>query len=192
MKRKIEKIVFFSWRGSIFSLDFTEYFLGNIVIEKCDTETFLKDFSINFISNEMHRISKNSVYAQKIGFLKDFCEDSLKVSYHDYFSFFLIFFHKKKLSSFLLSKILFDCVDLEYFCVSKNYRKKTISTKTFLIFEYVCKLFSNQSIRKVFLEVSVENKVALFFYKKMSFRENRIRKKYYQNGEDAIVMEKTL
>lgn len=47
-------------------------------------------------------------------------------------------------------------------------------------------------IKRVTLEVRRSNKKGLNFYKKHNFKEISVRKHYYKNGEDAIVMMKEL
>lgn len=47
-------------------------------------------------------------------------------------------------------------------------------------------------IKRVTLEVRRSNQKGLNFYKKHNFKEISVRKHYYKNGEDAIVMMKEL
>jgi len=44
----------------------------------------------------------------------------------------------------------------------------------------------------VFLEVRVGNQAALALYRRLGFRETGRRKAYYENGDDALLMEYTL
>ncbi len=44
--------------------------------------------------------------------------------------------------------------------------------------------------KPLFLEVRISNKPALDLYKKLGFKQIYVRKRYYPDGEDAIVMEK--
>ncbi len=44
------------------------------------------------------------------------------------------------------------------------------------------------SVRKVFLEVRVSNSKARGLYVKLGFEDVAVRKKYYSDGEDAVVM----
>jgi [ribosomal protein S18]-alanine N-acetyltransferase len=47
-------------------------------------------------------------------------------------------------------------------------------------------------VRLVFLEVRVGNQAAIGLYSRLGFRESGRRKHYYENGEDALLMEYTL
>ena len=74
-----------------------------------------------------------------------------------------------------------DNTEILNFCVYPEYRKKGIGT---LLFNEVEKI----SVGMLSLEVRVSNSNAIDFYSKRGFREVFIRKGYYSNGEDAILM----
>lgn len=89
--------------------------------------------------------------------------------------------------------LLFRCVFLEceiiHVVVDKNFRKRGLGNDIFeVFFEELRKI----NIKKIFLEVGIENKNALNLYRKLEFQVCGTRKKYYRNSEDAIVMEKIL
>ena len=46
--------------------------------------------------------------------------------------------------------------------------------------------------RRVFLEVRATNEAALGLYRSRGFEKNRLRKRYYADGEDALEMKKEL
>ena len=74
--------------------------------------------------------------------------------------------------------------------VSPEYQSKGIATK---LLEYVHNLVIKKGGFVVFLEVRPSNKKALSLYKKMGYKVEGIRKRYYNDtGEDAIIMEKRL
>ena len=49
-----------------------------------------------------------------------------------------------------------------------------------------------KNVNELFLEVRVSNTPARSLYKKMGFEEVGVRKKYYEDTEDAIVMLKEI
>ena len=49
-----------------------------------------------------------------------------------------------------------------------------------------------KKVENIFLEVRVSNYGARALYEKLGFKEIGIRKNYYENAEDAIVMKKVL
>ena len=69
--------------------------------------------------------------------------------------------------------------------VKKDFRGKKISS--YMLNETIqyCK---NHEINAINLEVNIQNSIAINFYKKYNFKEVGLRKKYYDNTYDAILM----
>ena len=74
-----------------------------------------------------------------------------------------------------------DITEILNFCVEKEYQKQGIGN---LLYNEVLKI-SNGIIS---LEVRVSNLNAINFYEKRGFKRVAIRRGYYSNGEDAILM----
>ena len=74
-----------------------------------------------------------------------------------------------------------DNTEILNFCVEPEYRKQGIGSK---LFQEVEKVTSGD----ISLEVRVSNTNAINFYTKRGFKKVAIRKGYYSNGEDAILM----
>lgn len=54
-------------------------------------------------------------------------------------------------------------------------------------------LLKNEGIRRITLEVRVSNEAALRLYRQQGYREQGVRRRYYQdNGEDAYIMWKQM
>lgn len=75
------------------------------------------------------------------------------------------------------------------FLIDENYQHQGYGTK---LFNFMMQKASNEGIKKVTLEVRVSNTSGRSFYVKQKFKEIFVRKNYYKNGEDAIVMLKEL
>jgi len=58
-----------------------------------------------------------------------------------------------------------------------------------MLMEYCCDELAKQGIENFFLEVRESNIAAISLYKKMGFEKIAERKKYYANGEAAVIME---
>lgn len=58
-----------------------------------------------------------------------------------------------------------------------------------MLMEHCCNELAKQGIEKFFLEVRESNAAAISLYKKMGFKKIAERKKYYANGEAAVIME---
>lgn len=80
-------------------------------------------------------------------------------------------------------------VDILNVAVSKDYRRRKIGETliTKLVAHYMI-----QGAEKIFLEVRKSNEIAQNLYKKFGFTQIAVRKKYYENTEDAIIMQKLL
>lgn len=89
----------------------------------------------------------------------------------------------KVLCAYLIIHIS-DKIDIEKIYVDPNYRKQNIGTK---LLNEIDKLNLN---RKIILEVNENNTTAINFYKKNGFKQISIRKNYYKNGDNAIILEK--
>ena len=81
------------------------------------------------------------------------------------------------------------CADIIDVAVHNDFRRQGIGEKLLIEMLYECK---KQSVFEVNLEVRKSNAPAIRLYKKLGFVENGIRKKYYQNTEDALLMQKLL
>ena len=86
-------------------------------------------------------------------------------------------------------KIILDEADIMNIVVKKHHRKKGIAS---LIMENLIKMAQNLDLKKLRLEVNQKNIAAINLYKKFKFEEVGIRKKYYNNTDDAILMEKII
>jgi len=84
----------------------------------------------------------------------------------------------------------FDGITIEIlnFCVYKSYQGKGIGTK--LLNYLLNNLYKRGAINSI-LEVRESNNNAINLYTKFGFKNINIRKNYYSNGENAIVMQKT-
>lgn len=73
--------------------------------------------------------------------------------------------------------------------VSKFHRGQGIGSQLLL---HLINLLKSKSCSRVFLEVRISNYSAKAFYKKHGFQEAELRRRYYEDGEDAAVMSLTL
>ena len=83
--------------------------------------------------------------------------------------------------------VAMDEADLESIFVLENYRHQKIAT---LLFDNMQNLLLSKGIKKIFLEVRKSNTPAKTFYLKSGFSEISVRKKYYPDGEDALILVK--
>ena len=73
--------------------------------------------------------------------------------------------------------------------VDKDYRNKGIGSK---LLKRLLLIFSLKGINEVELEVRVSNSNAIKFYEKRGFKKKERMRGYYEDGEDAYIMVKSL
>ncbi len=75
------------------------------------------------------------------------------------------------------------------FAIHPDYRRQGFGRK---LIQYVLNSIMNQGCHEVLLEVRVSNFPAQNLYCSLGFTSIGIRKKYYSDGEDAIIMKKII
>ena len=71
----------------------------------------------------------------------------------------------------------------------KSFENKGIATKLLTFLEEYAQ---NEGVFQLWLEVRQHNENAITFYKNMGFKLDYVRKNYYANGDNALVMSKSL
>ena len=86
-------------------------------------------------------------------------------------------------------RIILDEAHLMNIVVKKEKRGKKIGK---LLLENLIKISKDVKAKSITLEVNMKNEVAINLYKKFEFNEVGIRKKYYNNVDDALIMTKVI
>ncbi len=73
--------------------------------------------------------------------------------------------------------------------VKKEFQNLGIGSK---LMDFIIKNLKIENFKSIILEARVSNLAAISLYKKFGFKEVRIKKKFYPDGEDAIFMQKEL
>ncbi len=73
--------------------------------------------------------------------------------------------------------------------VDEKYRRKGVGSR---LVETAMKIFKKYNINKIKLEVRVKNSGARKFYRDMGFSEKEVLKNYYEDFEDAVLVDKRL
>ncbi|MDO8734125.1 MAG: ribosomal protein S18-alanine N-acetyltransferase [Elusimicrobiota bacterium] len=73
--------------------------------------------------------------------------------------------------------------------VKEKFRRKGLGSG---LMKYIMDISYAMKIKKMFLEVRANNYPAFKLYEKFGFKKIGVRKKYYSNSDDAVVMAKTL
>jgi ribosomal-protein-alanine N-acetyltransferase len=91
----------------------------------------------------------------------------------------------QKVVGFIVFTIMYEKVEIIDVAVLNEYQRQQIGTKLMNACLSECNKNNCDSIT---LEVRCNNYSAILFYKKFGFREISVRKSYYHDGEDALVM----
>ncbi len=82
-----------------------------------------------------------------------------------------------------------DTADVQIVFVVPKFRRRGVGQKLLLGAE---KELKDSAVKKIFLEVRESNAAAIGLYGKIGFKQISVRKKYYADGEDALVMLKEI
>ena len=69
--------------------------------------------------------------------------------------------------------------------IDDSFKRKGIAT---ILFNEAKKELIDKGVTSIYLEVSSTNISAIEFYKKLGFLTESVRKSYYNNGDDALIM----
>lgn len=83
--------------------------------------------------------------------------------------------------------IMFDNIDITKVSIRKELQGKGLSN---ILMQDLFSRTSNLDINTITLEVRVSNNKAINLYKKYGFKEISVRKKYYSDLEDALILQK--
>ena len=101
---------------------------------------------------------------------------------------FLLLSNKNTIGAIIFIEI-FPEIEILDFAVVPSHQNKNFGSN---LLEELILYAKEKKIKKVFLEVNHKNNKALHIYKKFDFHEVGIRKKYYNNQDNAILMEKII
>ena len=96
--------------------------------------------------------------------------------------------YDKEIIGYISFSYIFD-IEIESVLVKSSYQRQGIGT---LLLNYIFKFAKENKINNVFLEVRKPNIGAISLYRKLGFSNISIRKKYYENAEDALILKKEI
>lgn len=100
----------------------------------------------------------------------------------------LMAIYKEEIVGYISFSYIFD-IEIESVIVKSSYQRQGIGT---LLLNYIFKFAKEHKISNVFLEVRKSNIGAISLYRKLGFSNISIRKKYYENSEDALILKKEI
>lgn len=188
---KNECLVIYKWRDLFYKVNIEDNFqfqnFKNVITQKEEVNFILPFFEL---PNLMYTLSKDDRYAPSLSSLSSFMNKALNYDNNEYFNAFFLFLINGKLIAYLNVTISFDLSEIDYIYICKENRKKGISSFLLNIYFNQLTLSNPWVIKRVLLEVGINNIEAIQLYKKLSFKKIATRKNYYKNNEDALIMEK--
>jgi len=92
---------------------------------------------------------------------------------------------EKKVIGFITFSIIYEKAEIIDLAVKEDFQRKHIGSD---LLNAVIKECVSHKCESLTLEVRTTNQSAISLYKKHGFREISMRKSYYHDGEDALVM----
>ena len=95
-----------------------------------------------------------------------------------------------RIIAYIFSRIYIDFIEIERVGVIKSERRNKVGEKLMKELENIAYV---KNKRKITLEVAENNFSAINFYKKLFYKKDGVRKKYYKfNNQNALLMSKEL
>lgn len=148
---------------------------------------------------EKNRVNKNDVTISKMQLIDlEKIKQNLKTDYDDFWnvdtiyeelnssnSIYIVAKNEEKILGFAGIKIILDEAELMNIVTKKDARNLGIATE---MMKEIINLCKENNIKKINLEVNTKNSVAIKLYKNYNFTEVGLRKKYYNNTDDALLL----
>lgn len=108
--------------------------------------------------------------------------DELNTLTREYYGFLI----DNKIIAYIGLDIVFENCDIIRVAVHKNFQNKGIAKKLLI---YIFEILKQRDVVKIMLEVSSINEYAIKLYESVGFNKIFERKKYYEDGSDALIYE---
>ncbi len=104
-------------------------------------------------------------------------------------AYYFVAVHENKIVGFVGLWIIFQEAQITTIAVHPNYRGRKVGEK---LLDFIIDYCQRNLVKNIILEVRVSNTIAQNLYYKKGFKKVGVRKWYYKDGEDALVMVKKL
>lgn len=129
------------------------------------------------------------VALQKLCFADGWNENMMRSAFKGGRYFGYCVYNDKRLCAFIAGTFGYDDCDIEGITVLPEYRRRGIARN---LVELIIAKAESRNLSAVFLEVRESNTPARRLYAQSGFTEISVRKKYYADGESAVVMKKEI
>ena len=146
--------------------------------------TTVLDAKISAELSQICRQTKTAAAWSEADFLNEYSQTCSKI-----FVLADIQNNQKITLGFCACRFVFENAEITNFALSPKYQRKHLGSE---LFNYALDFLRNSGVKDVTLEVSSANIAAQKFYKKFNFVCVSIRKKFYNMGEDALLLKLNL
>lgn len=116
-------------------------------------------------------------------------EKMLEMAVKSTIAYYYVYEEKNKILGYLSTMFDGEIIEILNFCVDKEYQHQGIGTK---LLSYALDSLKEKGAKSSILEVRESNINAINLYKKLGYLKINVRKEYYDNGENALVLEKKI
>ncbi|AOW47422.1 ribosomal-protein-alanine N-acetyltransferase [Acetobacter ascendens] len=88
-------------------------------------------------------------------------------------------------AGFIILRSVVDEAEILTVCILPEYRKRGLAQR---LLAWCAQVAQHKGAQTLFLEVSINNQSARTLYEKQGFKKLGLRKKYYEDGSDALVL----
>lgn len=141
------------------------------------------------IEKKLSVLDIESILNLENGFLDGWNYNQLKSAFDSGRFFVIGMIDNDILIGFVSFSIAIDQADIETVFVKGDYRRQGIAKA---LIESAQNQMQENGVKKVFLEVREGNLPARSLYSSLGFSDISVRKKYYPDGENAVIMAKEL
>ncbi len=114
-------------------------------------------------------------------------KDMLKNELDNPFSYIFVYTVENNIVGYISYSFDGDIAEMLNFCVDTNMQGQGIGKE---LLEYTFNIFKDLSANSSILEVRESNYKAISLYNKFGYKKISVRKAYYSNGENALVLQK--
>ena len=113
-------------------------------------------------------------------------EKMLDMAIRSPLAYYYCYVENNKLLGYISTMFDGEIVEILNFCVDKEYQHQGIGKK---LISYVLSYLNTLGAKSSILEVRESNINAINLYKKIGYKQISVRKNYYSNGDNALVLE---
>ena len=116
-------------------------------------------------------------------------EKMLDMAVKSSLAYYFVYEERNNILGYISTMFDGEIIEILNFCVNKSYQHQGIGTK---LLSHALEYLKDKGAKTSILEVRESNINAINLYKKLGYSQINIRKQYYDNSENALVLEKIL